>query len=86
MLRVLQVAIFASLLVSKAAADEKCNENFPCVRFCCSNCTDGFSIDDQLGAEKLKASFKVLNGRPCDQMYVLEPADYISDVWTFLAV
>lgn len=62
-----------------------CTVDAPCVRFCCENCTD-FDIAEINGAEKLSVNVKALKGRPCDNMYALEPFIITDDEWALLEV
>lgn len=63
-----------------------CNEYSPCVRFCCDNCTIDLDVSDQPGADTFLTDYSPLLGRPCTQMFVLEPEDYPDDIWSFIAV
>lgn len=80
--------IFALLTISNSEAIKpiNCNASSPCVRFCCENCTIEADIRDQPGADSLNYDYAVLWGRPCGEMYSLEPDEYSDDVWSFLAV
>ena len=64
----------------------KCTEYSPCVRFCCANCTIDFNVKDKPGADKFKRDYAIIQGRPCQKMYALEPEDYPEDAWSFQTV
>lgn len=81
-----KVLITLSLVISEAVnAEVSCSKTYPCVRFCCENCTD-LDVNDQPGADNFRSDYHVLRGRPCLKMYTLEPNDYTEDVWSFTEV
>lgn len=69
-----------------AVYGQNCTAEFPCVRFCCANCTDDVDVTDQPGAENMKTNYQVLFGKPCKTMYKLEPEEYGSDAWSLSEV
>lgn len=62
-----------------------CSIDAPCVRFCCTNCTD-FDIAEIDGADKLNVNVQALKGRPCGDMYALDPTTSSDDEWSLAEV
>jgi hypothetical protein len=46
---------------------ETCNEDNPCVRFCCATCQNDTNISDQ-PIKNVKKPFNSLFGEPCESM------------------
>lgn len=66
----------------------------PCIRLCCddndnnTSCVKTDSIivptsDDEIEIDLFGKQYGVLVGRPCKEMYILEPAQYEYDRWSF---
>lgn len=75
--------VFAVVIFRSHGLD--CTVDAPCVRFCCENCTD-FDIAEVKGADKLNVNVKALKGKPCTEMYVLEPFLSVDDEWELIEV
>lgn len=62
----------------------------PCIRFCCEDdqCfkSSTFELPTKYGHKSIDLStdeYGVLYGRPCKEIYRLEPEDYPEDEWNF---
>lgn len=85
MWKAIAIFIFLAGAFSEKIESNDCSDEFPCVRFCCENCTDHV-LGDQPGLENFKDDFAVLSGKPCPKMYRLEPEEYQDDVWSLESV
>lgn len=85
---ILKLVLIFYVLLPLIRADN-CGINEVCVRFCCAhsgcNITD-FNITSIPGGSSIVSEYKILKGRPCSDLYELEPFDYASDEWTFIEV
>lgn len=84
--RLILLFVILTVELRTSSALRECTKAHPCVRFCCANCTKDFDVKDQPGAEKMITDYQALFGRPCGEMYVLEPAEYPYDRWTLTEV
>lgn len=85
MWRAIAIIIILAGAFGQEIESNDCSDEFPCVRFCCENCTDYF-LGDEPGVEKLEYNYSVLLGKPCASMYKLTPEEYDDDVWSFESV
>jgi hypothetical protein len=88
------LAIIIIIITCKlSVAQQQCNDSSPCIRFCCvrEECPTNdknayFNIEGQRGALNVKSEFKILRGKPCDNLFALYPNKDIDDTWHFLSV
>jgi len=88
-MRVVMVSQLSLLLVITLFSGVLCAK--PHVRFCCTgteDCdnSDNFTIYHLPGVSSFKANYEILEGKPCEKMYRLEPESYEDDSWSFIEV